>query len=136
GAMDDVYVPMRVVRMPDQEGDRDCQPPAAESEEEPIEELDELTVAQCLALHPRVLVRGKPGSGKTTELRHAARAYARGHVAEGRFPKQSRVPLMVRVAEFAKARERDKDMTLVRFVVTRTLRDVPPEYWGQVERHL
>src|SRR5438876_9031618 len=127
--MDDLYVPIRVARMPDREHNHECQPPAAETEDRPYEESDQLTVAHCLALHRRVLIRGEPGSGKTTALRHAARGYARGPVANGRSPKPSRVPLMVRLAEFAKARERDSEMTLVRFVVTHTLRDASPEYW-------
>jgi predicted nucleotidyltransferase len=135
-SMDDLYVPIRVVRMPDREHDRGCDPATAESEDRPIEEPDQLTVVQCLALHRRVLIRGEPGSGKTTALRHAARAYARGRVANGHDPKPPRVPLMVRLAEFAQARERDSQMSLLRFVVTRTLRDASPEYWAQVERNI
>ena len=135
-SVDEVYVPIRVVRMPERERDHDCQPPTAETEEGPIEESDELPVAHCLALHRRMLIRGEPGSGKTTALRHAARAYSRGLVAEDGYPKQSRVPLMVRLADFAKARERDSDMSLVRFVVTQTLRDASPDYWTEVEHHL
>jgi predicted nucleotidyltransferase/DNA-binding Xre family transcriptional regulator len=135
-SMDDLYVPIRVARMPDREHDRDCQPPAAESEERPITKSDTLTVAQCIALHRRVLIRGEPGSGKTTALRHAARASARESVGEGRFPNQARVPLLVRLADFAKARERDCQMALVRFVVTRTQRDGSPESWAQIERSL
>ncbi len=135
-SMDEVFVPIRVVRILDRESDHDCQPLTAETEEKPIEELEELPVAQCLASHRRVLIIGEPGSGKTTALRHAARAYAQGPVAEGGYPKQPRAPLMVRLADFAKARERDNEMTLVRFVVTRTLRDASPDYWAQVEHHI
>src|SRR5207245_8325514 len=80
--------------------------------------------------------RGEPGSGKTTLLRHAARAYATGLSGEEGHPKPSQIPLLVCLAEFAKARERDSDMTLVRFAVTRTLRDASSEYWDQVERYL
>jgi len=135
-SMDDVYVPIRVVRIPEREHGHDCQLPTGETEDGPIKESDELTVAHCLALHRRVLIRGEPGSGKTTALRRAARAYAQGLIAEGRDPKQSRLPLMVRLADFAKARECDSEMTLVRFVVTRTLRDASPDYWSQVEHHI
>src|SRR5207253_2634993 len=74
-------------------------------------------------------------SGKTTALRHAARAYALGFV-ESSLSVRSRLPLMVRLVDFAKARERDREMTLVRFVVTRTLRDASAEYWAQVERNI
>ncbi|MCI0455852.1 MAG: helix-turn-helix transcriptional regulator, partial [Gemmataceae bacterium] len=52
-SMDDLYVPIRVIRMPDRERDHDCQPPTGESEDGPITESDELTVAHCLALHRR-----------------------------------------------------------------------------------
>src|SRR5438132_4773643 len=135
-SIDELFVPVRVVRRPDRDDDRDCQPPAAEADEKPVEESDELTVAQCVALHRRVLIAGEPGSGKTTALRHTAREYARGLVAKGRNRKQSHVPLLVSLADFAKARERDQDMSLVRFVVTRTLPDASPEYWAEVERYL
>src|SRR5262249_8333035 len=37
-------------------------------------------------------------------------------------------------ADFAKARESDGEIGLVRFVVTRTLRDASPYLWDQVER--
>jgi predicted nucleotidyltransferase/HEAT repeat protein/transcriptional regulator with XRE-family HTH domain len=134
--MDDLYVPIPVVGIPNQERGHDCQLAAAETEDAPIAGRDKLTVAQCLALHRRVLIRGEPGSGKTTALRHAARAYALGLVTQGNSLKQPQVPLMVRLADFAKARERDADMTLVRFVVTRTLRNASPEYWAQVERNM
>jgi predicted nucleotidyltransferase len=135
-SMDDLFVPIRAVRMPNQEPDRDCLPVPAETEEKPTEESDELTVAQCLVLHRRVLLRGEPGCGKTTVLRHAARAYASGIAAEGDYPNLSRVPLLVRLTEFAKARDRDSNMSLIRFVVTRTLRDGSSDYWYQVEHHL
>jgi predicted nucleotidyltransferase/transcriptional regulator with XRE-family HTH domain len=135
-SMDDLYVPVRVVRIPEQEGDDDCRPPMAETEDAPFEESDKLTVAQCLGLHRRVLICGEPGSGKSTALRHVARAYAQGFVTQGRFPRQPRLPLMLRLADFGKARERDADMTLVRFVVTCTLRDASAEYWTLVERNI
>ncbi len=141
-SLDEVFVPIKLVRMPDRE--HDCQLSTAETEEIPIEEpeqlpveeSEDLPVAQCLAVHRRVLIIGEPGSGKSTALRHIARAYTREPVPEGCLPKRSRVPLMVGLADFAKARERDNDMSLVRFVVTRTLRDASPEYWAEVEHHL
>jgi predicted nucleotidyltransferase/transcriptional regulator with XRE-family HTH domain len=134
--MDELFVAVRVVRTPEREHGHDCELPTAEAEDEPIEESDELTVAHCLVLNRRILIRGEPGSGKTTALRHAARAYAQGIVAEGGSPKQTRLPLMVRLADFAKARERDSEMTLVRFVVTSTMRDASQDYCAQVENHI
>ena len=49
--MDELYIPIRVARVPDPERDHDCQPLTDEFERKPIEESDELTVAHCLALH-------------------------------------------------------------------------------------
>src|SRR5439155_25336254 len=85
-SMDDLYVPVRVVRKA-RERDHDCEPSMAQKEEKPLAEPDERTVAQCLARHRRVLLRGEPGSGKTTLLRHAARAYATGLSGEEGHPK-------------------------------------------------
>src|SRR5205807_2099484 len=63
-------------------------------------------------------------------------AYVQGKVAKGRHAKQARVPLLVRLADFARARESDGEMSLVRFVVTRTLRDASVDYWAEVEHHI
>ncbi len=91
-SMDEVFVPVRLVQIPERkrEHDHDCQPAMVESDDGPIKESDELTVADCLTLHRRVLIRGEPGSGKTTSLRHAARSYSRGAVAEWPFSGISR----------------------------------------------
>ena len=133
--MDDVYIPVKVIPVSDREHDEECPPSTDDSEDRPNQEPDELKVDHCLALHRRIVIRGEPGSGKTTALRHAARAYALGFV-ESSLSVRSRLPLMVRLVDFAKARERDREMTLVRFVVTRTLRDASAEYWAQVERNI
>jgi predicted nucleotidyltransferase len=131
--MDELHVPIRVARVPDGEYDRDCQPSMVESENRPIEGSDHLTVEQCLALHRRVLIRGEPGSGKTTALRHSARVSARESLPNAHGPKPAPVPLMVRLADFAKAYELDREMTLVRFAVTHSLRGASPDYWAEVE---
>jgi predicted nucleotidyltransferase/transcriptional regulator with XRE-family HTH domain len=140
-SMDEVFIPIRLVRQPGRERGGDCQPLATQpeelvEEEVRVEEPAELTIAQCLQHHRHLLILGEPGSGKTTALRHAARSYARGALPEGGYPNHSRIPLMVRLADFARARESDGEMTLVRFVVIQTLRDASPEYWTQVERYL
>jgi predicted nucleotidyltransferase/transcriptional regulator with XRE-family HTH domain len=126
-SLDELFVPIRVMRRLTKDRERECLPSTARSEEMAIEESELFTVDQCLALHRRVLISGAPGSGKTTALRHTARAEAR---------KQSRLPLLVCLADFAKARERDNGMSLVRFVVTRTLRDASSEYLVEVERYI
>jgi predicted nucleotidyltransferase/transcriptional regulator with XRE-family HTH domain len=135
-SLDELFVPVRLVRRPDQKRDRECQPPSNEVEETPLAETEELSVVQCLDRHRHVLICGEPGSGKTTALRHTSRECARGQGAEGRSLKPPHVPLMVGLADFAKARERDEEMSLVRFVVTRTQPAASPEYWAEVERHV
>lgn len=141
-SMDEMFVPIRLVRMPDR--DHHCQSLAAETDEEGIaaseepalDESEELSVAQCLDLHRRVLITGEPGSGKSTVLREVARMYAQEPVGVARHPERWPVPLLVELADFAQARERDNDINLVRFVVTRTLGDVASDYRTEVETHL
>src|SRR5262245_42819390 len=65
----------------------------------------EPTVAECLVRHRRLLLRGEPGSGKTTALQHIARSYARTTQTEDGYPSRPLTPLFVRLAEYAKARK-------------------------------
>jgi predicted nucleotidyltransferase/HEAT repeat protein/transcriptional regulator with XRE-family HTH domain len=130
--LSELFVPIRVTQVSNREFDPDSQPPTVE-EEEPSEKI---AFMQTLTLFRRILLQGEPGSGKTTALRHAARTCAHGLPADCCLPKQARVPLLVRLADFAKARERDDDLSLVRFVVTRVLRECSPEFWREVENHL
>ena len=132
-SMDDVYVPVNAMPDCERTHDDDCSSSADESESTPIEEL-KLKAEQCLLLHRRVLIRGEPGSGKTTFLRHVARTCAAGSV--DKFPLQSRLPLLVRLADFAKSRESNTELSLVRFVVSRVMRDASPGLSDEVERNI
>jgi predicted nucleotidyltransferase len=127
--IDEMYVAVRVVPRPDRKRDEDCSPVLNETEDEPIPEASEVPVDDCIKVHHRMLICGEPGSGKTTAMRHVARLHARN--TDG-----GRVPLFVRLADFAKARESDCELGLVRFVVTRTLPDASSEYWSHLEKHL
>lgn len=133
-SMEDVYVPVKVIPVCERRHDDTCPPSADALEETQIEE-PELKVEHCLLLQRRVLIHGEPGSGKTTALRHTARAYAAGPVANNATDR-SRLPLMVRLADFAKARESDGQMSIVRFVVTRALRDASPDFSADLERNI
>lgn len=132
--MDDLYVSVKVIPVCESQHEDSCSPSADESEDTPVEE-SELKVEDCLLLRRRVLIQGEPGSGKTTALRHAARRHVAGPVTDN-FPMRSRLPLMVRLADFAKALHSDGETNLVRFVVTRTLCDASPDYCAQVERNI
>src|SRR5262249_31266349 len=83
------------------------------------EETGEVPLAHCLQQAGWILIRGEPGSGKTTSLRHLARSYARGTQQEEGYPAHRLTPLFVRLADFARARKKDPQLDLVRFVVVR-----------------
>ena len=133
-SMDDVYVPVKVAPVCERNHDDDCSPSVDESEDAPIEE-PVLKAEHCLLLHRRVLIRGEPGSGKTTFLRYLARAYAAGSL-KASFEAQPRLPLLIHLADFAKARESDGETSLVRFVVTRTFRDGSRGFCAHIERDI
>src|SRR5206468_7101367 len=83
-----------------------------------------------------LVVRGEPGSGKTTSLRHLARSYARGTQQQESYPAQRLTPLFVRLADFAKARKKDPELDLVRFVVARAALQEWPEGGAALETTL
>src|SRR5205823_14897619 len=99
-------------------------------------EFGQLSVADCLLRHRRLLLRGEPGSGKTTSLRHVARSYARGTAGADGYPGRPLTPLFVRLADYAKARERDGELSLVRFVLARVQPGAPPGSSAVQERLL
>jgi serpin B len=82
-----------------------------------------LTIADCLARHRRLLLRGEPGSGKTTALRHVARSYAKGTQTADEYPTLPLTPVLVRLADYAKARERHGSLSFICFVLTRSQPD-------------
>lgn len=141
--LSELFIPVRVRQAPESKHGAGCglAPPEEDGEaDEPSlpaeEELGQLTVADCLVRHRRLLLRGEPGSGKTTSLRHVARSYARGTQGEDGYPGRPWTPLFVRLAEYAKARERDGELSLVRFVLARVQPGASPESSAVLERLL
>ncbi|MCP4535244.1 MAG: NACHT domain-containing protein, partial [Delftia sp.] len=60
-----------------------------------------LTLAEILKKHPCVLLRGKPGCGKTTLLRHIALSFARGeHREKLNWEGPAPLPLLVPLRNF------------------------------------
>src|SRR5262245_11457035 len=109
--LDDLFVPARVHRVLDPNSNKACDlartgngAEIAQTSLTTEEDVSELALAQCLARWSRLLLRGDPGSGKTTALRHLARSYAEGIQAEAGYPKGPLTPIFVRLAEYAKAR--------------------------------
>ena len=64
----------------------------------------------------RIFLKGEPGSGKTTCLRHIALQYAEGEVLEKSNGSQSIIPLLVPLAEYEKAIESDLIENPLQFV--------------------
>ena len=140
--LNELYVPVRVRLAGKSKHDKNCRmdsfQPGMESIEPSLSEddLGNLVFADCLLRHRQVLLRGDPGGGKTTSLRHVARSYARGTQARDGYPDRPLVPLFVRLADYAKAREQDSGLTLVQFVVAPFRSSVSPESAGVVGSRL
>jgi predicted nucleotidyltransferase len=141
--LEDLFVPVRVRRVAERKHDEGCGSTPLGKDEEATEvsptverESSELSFAECLNRHRRLLVRGEPGSGKTTSLRHVTRTYAKGTQKEAGYPDRPLAPILVRLADYAKAREGDGDLSLVRFVLARVQPEASPESAALLERLL
>jgi predicted nucleotidyltransferase/transcriptional regulator with XRE-family HTH domain len=141
--LDDLFVPVRARRVAEPDHDEGCEltPPGKDGETpEPrvVAEKDsgEGTVAECLFRYRRLLLRGEPGSGKTTSLRHLARSYAKGTQGKDDYPDRPLAPLFVRLAEYTKALERGGEISLVRFVLACVRPGTSPDSSAPWERLL
>jgi len=142
--LDELFIPVRVRRSPtplsDSQNCGDQTSPALPDSSRtclpPEEEGRDLKVAECLCRYHRLLVRGEPGSGKTTTLRHLARSYAESRQQQDGYPEQPLTPLFVRPADYARERERDRELGLVRFAVVRAQPEASAEAAAGLEQLL
>jgi predicted nucleotidyltransferase len=141
--LEDLFVPIRVRRVLERNHDQGCGTAAVEKAAEmtepsvPAEEAPgRQTLHESLVRYRRLLLRGEPGTGKTTSLRHLARSYATGSQVKDAYPERSLTPLFVRLAEFAQERERDGQLSLVRFVLARVEPDASHASAAILEQHL
>jgi predicted nucleotidyltransferase len=136
--LDDLFVAVRVRRVPQLKPDKDCGAAPTENGADsadsarPAEELGGVPLGECLTQHGRLLLRGEPGSGKTTALRHVARSYAKGTQKADGYPPDPLTPLLVRLADYGRARERDGNLSPVRFVLSH----IQPDTAASLERPL
>ena len=90
-------------------------------------------IAELLA-EQRVVVLGDPGSGKSTLLRYVAYAVAENDVSLVGEAPLHRLPILVRIADFARARRTDPSLTLVRFVRDESEQDFAPLFQDRLAR--
>jgi len=84
-----------------------------------------LSMADILA-EERVVILGDPGMGKSTLLRYAAYAVANGDASLVGEAPLHRVPIVVRIASFARTRQEEPDISLVEYARDRLEKDFAP----------
>jgi len=100
------------------------------SEWEPVE-FDE-----AVERNSRVLILGDPGSGKTTLLRRLAGRCASEGMLGGGISSSVKTPLLVRLAEFSKAKEQDNELDPVGFIAAVARQDNRPDPEKTLRREL
>ena len=104
-SMDLAYAPLSVRR---RHTAGICEPRAHDRSIQMRAEQTAMPLSRALELSKSIFLLGPPGSGKTTSLRHIARAYAQGRQGELSYPKSQLVPVVVRLASLAEHLQIDK----------------------------
>ncbi|MCH8965702.1 MAG: NACHT domain-containing protein, partial [Planctomycetes bacterium] len=107
--MDLAYAPLSVRR---RHVGGNCEPRAYDRSIQMRGEQTTMPLSRALELSKSIFLLGPPGSGKTTSLRHIARAYAQGRQEELLYPKSQLVPVVVRLASLAEHLQIDKSADL------------------------
>jgi len=124
--MDVGFAPLNVrERQGDDASGTDCSAPRQEPREVRRRPTT-MPMGAALTRSRRVFLLGDPGSGKTTALRHLARAYARRRQQECGFPQEPLVPVYLRLADWAEQLAADSTTDLFAAALTQLgLGDVP-----------
>ena len=124
-----LFVPLRVSgEGPSSEAGRECDEKRTNSSHDCCSERADDTLnsgsalTDCLNRYDRVYVKGEPGSGKTTCLRHIALQYAEGEVPEKSGISPSVIPLFVPLAEYEKAMDSESIRNPLEFTAAQARR--------------
>ena len=108
-SMDLAYAPLSVRR---RHAAGNCEPRSHDRSIQMRAEQPAMPLSRALELSKSIFLLGPPGSGKTTSLRHIARAYAQGRQEELSYPKSQLVPIVLRLASLAEHLQIDKSADL------------------------
>jgi transcriptional regulator with XRE-family HTH domain/predicted nucleotidyltransferase len=110
--MDRGFIPLSVRELPRDDGPRPsgAAQPQGLAASRPRGEA--LPLGSALGSSRRLFLLGDPGAGKTTALRHLARAYAQQRQSTYSYPAQPLVPVYVRVAELSELLRADEKTSL------------------------
>ncbi len=119
-----LYVPTRVFK--DQPREADPYEPGrdpAKTDKPPVVPGESWEFEQAVRQHDRIVLLGGPGSGKTTLLRHLATACALTQQETPAAFGSTFSPILVRMAEYGKATEREGELDPLQFVAARVRED-------------
>jgi transcriptional regulator with XRE-family HTH domain/predicted nucleotidyltransferase len=126
-ALDRLFVPVRARTLGRRPGIQDAcedreaaRPPGGDTDRDGELMATESSLVACLGRYDRIYLEGEPGSGKTTWLKYIALQYAGG--GAGQFSRD-RAPLLVQLAEYEKAMDRESIRNPIEFVAAQARYD-------------
>ncbi len=81
-----------------------------------------LALAECISRYDRIYLKGEPGSGKTTSLKHIALQCAEGEIPAKPGLSRNAIPLFVPLAEYEKTFEMESIPNPLDFVAAQARR--------------
>jgi transcriptional regulator with XRE-family HTH domain/predicted nucleotidyltransferase len=129
-ALRSVFVPLRVsMESSESQTNGECDEKRTSSSHDCYSERavdsmnDGSALIDCINRYDRIYLKGAPGSGKTTCLRHIALQYAEGEVPENSGDSRGWTPLFVPLAEYEKAIDSESIRNPLEFVAAQARAD-------------